>query len=109
MDITELILFDPNMKELKKVALTINDNYVSDAKLMNRGGNINMLYNNYDEETATTAAYAIKIDEETLTVTDKILLARTSSKNQGGLLQPQYQLKLLGMFIRRIAAFFWLS
>jgi len=80
MDITELILFDPNMKELKKVALTINDDYVSDAKLMNRGGNIYMLYNSYDKETATTAAYAVKIDEETLTVTDKILLARTSPK-----------------------------
>lgn len=80
MDIAQLILFDTNMKELKKVSLTLTDKYVSDAKMINRGGNIYMLYNSFDEETSTTAAFAVKIDEETLTVTDKILLARTSPK-----------------------------
>ena len=87
-----LVLIDKNMETLMEKDLPIDEKNASLKGFEKYGANIFFLYEAYDKENKTTSVYALKIEEKSLNVKEKIVLGTYSSDSRYDQAEPSYKL-----------------
>lgn len=72
--IRHLMLVDKTGETLNETPLDLDESVSTGKGLEKYGNNIFYMYNTYDKDNKTTTLYAIKIDEKTMAMSDKISL-----------------------------------
>jgi uncharacterized protein YxeA len=87
-----LMLVDNNMETIKEAELQVEEKNANLKGFEKYGNNIFFLYDAYDRSNKTTSVYALKINEQTLQPSSKIVMGTYDSDNRGDQAEATYKL-----------------